>query len=144
MKKFSGARFRELCDKADMAVAVSRHINSPEELSQPLALELPDGTKLFSWDHERSIWMVAIISNANVYEVIPFVSRRDCLNQLILEHSKEFEPQYIRPTDGGIALHPAIYHAAGKAKVIGKNKDVKFDCDTFKAALAEWVQFRGY
>lgn len=144
MKKITGTRFRELCDKADMAVAVARETSSPEELSMEISAVLPDGTELFSWDHDRRVWLVAIINNADIGEVIPFINRRDCLHQLIDEHSEEFEPRYIRLTDGGVALHPAIYHAAGNAKVVGKNEEVAFDRETFKAAMAEWEQIRGY
>jgi len=144
MKQFSGSRFRELCDKADMAVVVARKTSSPEELSSQLSAVLPDGAELFSWDHDRRVWMATIINNANIGEVIPFIKRRDCLHQLIAEHSEEFEPRYIRPINGGIALHPAIYHAAGKAEVVGEDDNVEFDRETFKAALAEWVKFNKY
>jgi hypothetical protein len=144
MKKFSGVRFRELCDKADMAVAVARETSSPEELSMELTAVSPDGTELFSWDHDRRVWLAAVINNTDISELIPFIKRWDCLQQLIAEHSEEFEPQYIRSIDGGTALHPAIYHAAGNANVVGKNENVKFDRESLKEALAEWIQFRGY
>ncbi len=144
MKKFTGARFRELCDKADMAVAVARETSSPDELSMQLTAVSADGTELFSWDHDRRVWLASVINNTDSSELIPFLKRRDCLNDLIAEHSKEFEPRYIRPTEVGIALHPAIYHAAGNAKVIGENEHAKFVRESFKSALAEWVQLRGY
>ncbi|HXE95900.1 MAG TPA: hypothetical protein VN642_05820 [Dongiaceae bacterium] len=144
MKEFTGVRFRELCDKADRSVAEARQTSSPEELSAQLSAVLPDGTELFSWDHDRRVWLMAIINNADISELIPFIKRRDCLHQLIDEHSEEFEPRYIRSFDGGVALHPAIYHAAGKAEVVGEDENVEFDREAFKAALAEWVKYNGY
>lgn len=144
MKRITGTRFRELCDKADMAVAVARKTSSPEELSVHLSAVSPDGTELFSWDHDRRVWLAAVINNTNISELIPFIKRWDCLHLLIAEHSEYFVPRYIRPTEDGTALHPAIYYAAGNAKVVSKNEDVEFDCETFKSALAEWVKLRGY
>jgi hypothetical protein len=139
MKKFSGARFREICDKADMAVDVARRSGTQEERSSLLSAVTADGEELFTWDHDRRVWLAAIICNTTADEVIPFVKRRDCLHQLIAEHSEELEPEYIRPSYGGsIALHPAVYHAAGIANVIDENEIVVFDYETFKAALTAW------
>lgn len=138
MKKFSGTRFREICDKADMAVAIARITSSPEDVSSLLSAVTADGNELFSWDHDRRVWLAAIIRNAAVDEVIPFIKRRDCLHQLIAEHSEELEYKYIRTTDTGVALHPAIYHAAGNAHVIEENEKVVFDRETFMSALTKW------
>lgn len=139
MKKFSGARFREICDKADMAVDVARRSGSLEERSSLLSAVTADGEELFTWDYDRRVWLAAIIANTTVEEVIPFIKRRDCLHQLIAEHSEELEPKYIRPSFGGsIALHPAVYHAAGNANVIDENEKAEFDRKTFMSALEEW------
>jgi hypothetical protein len=58
MEKISGTRFRELCDRADRAVTEARQTSSPEELSAELSAVLPDGTELFSWDHDREAALV--------------------------------------------------------------------------------------
>jgi len=144
MIKFSYDRFRELCDKADMAVATARLIHPPEKLSLKLIARRPDGTKMFSWDHDHMVWISAIIAIADVGEVIPFEMRRQCLHRLIAKHSKEFEPRFIRQTEGSTALHPAVYHAAGKAEIVGEQNQVHFDIKTFRTALAEWVILNGY
>lgn len=139
MKKFSGARFREICDKADMAVDVARRSGTQEERSSLLSAVTADGEELFSWDYDRRVWLAAIIACTTVEEVIPFVKRRDCLHQLIAEHSEELVPKYIRPLLGGsFALHPAVYHAAGQANIVGENEKVVFDRETFMSALMKW------
>ena len=144
MNKFSYARFRELCDKADMAVAAARLSHSPETLSLELVVRRADGTNMFTWDHDHMAWISAIIANTDVGEVIPFIMRRQCLHRLIAKHSKEFEPRYIRQTEGITDLHPAVYHAAGNAKVIDEQDQTNFDIKTFRSAVAEWVLLNGY
>jgi hypothetical protein len=144
MKKFSYARFRELCDKADMAVAAARLSHSPETLSLELIAWRPDGTKMFTWDHDHRVWISTIVANTKVEEVIPFIKRRQCLHRLIAKHSTEFEPRFIRQTQGSIAIHPAIYYAAGNADVVEKQDQAHFDIETFRSALAEWVLLEGY
>ncbi len=144
MIKFSGTRFRELCDKADMAVVAARQHYSPDELELQLFAFLPDGTEMFNWDHDRMMWLSTVIDNTSVKELIPFITRRDCLHQVIAEHSKELESRFIIPNEYSIALHPAIYFAAGKANVVEEGENVVFDRESFSAALAEWVQIHGY
>jgi hypothetical protein len=138
MKKLSGTRFRELSDRADQTVAIARNESTSEELLVQLSAVLPGGTELLSWDHDRRAWLAAIISIASVDEVIPFITRRQCLHQLIAEHFNELAPQYIRLVDRGIALHPAIYHAAGNVDIVTDSYgNTRFDSEVFMMALVK-------
>lgn len=137
--KFSYARFRELFEKTENAVTVSRQVNSSEILSRMYTVTNPDNTILFAGDYEDLVWVAALIEYADVNEIVPFQMRRECLIQIIEEYLEEFRPRFVRKINEGFALHPAIYYAAGNATVFNECENPKFDFETFMFAIAEWL-----
>ena len=140
--KFDYTRFRELFDITEFAVEHARSSNMLFHLMHLSALR-PDGTEIFSCDRDRLVWLSAIISNAKPHEVMPFIKRRECLNQLLEEHFDNIGTEFVRRIEGGFAMHPAIYYATGKTEVILIVDDVHFDFEMFRGSISEWVKKHG-
>ena len=115
----------------------------PDTALAHLTVQSPDGTELFSWDKDRIAWLSAIINLAEPDEIIPFIERCGFLQQIIEAHPEELEPRFIRHIEGGIAMHPAIYFAAGNAEIDWNGDFECFDFESFKSFLTKWVQ-QGY